>query len=50
MPHQEIVNEIFKTNYKFEDGFMTIDDSPGTGVDIDEKKLRSSLMLQRVSR
>jgi mannonate dehydratase len=37
MPHQEIVNEVFKTNYKFEDGFLTIDDSPGTGVDIDEK-------------
>jgi mannonate dehydratase len=37
MPHQEIVYEVFKTNYKFEEGFMTIGDSPGTGVDIDEK-------------
>ena len=38
MPHQEIVNEVFKTNYLFDDGFLTIDDSPGIGVDIDEKK------------
>jgi mannonate dehydratase len=37
MPHQEIVNEVFKTNYKFADGFLTIDDSPGIGVDIDEE-------------
>jgi len=37
MPHQETVNEVFKINYKFENGFMTIDDSPGLGVDIDEK-------------
>lgn len=37
MPHQEIVNEVFKTNYRFEDGFLLIDDSPGIGVDIDEK-------------
>jgi mannonate dehydratase len=37
MPHQEIVNEVFKTNYMFEDGYLTIDDSPGIGVDIDEK-------------
>lgn len=37
MPHQEIINEVFKINYTFEDGFMTIDDTPGIGVDIDEK-------------
>lgn len=37
MPHEEIVNEVFKTNYKFEDGYMYIDDTPGIGVDIDEK-------------
>ncbi len=37
MPHQEIVNEVFKTNYQFENGFLIIDDSPGIGVDIDEK-------------
>jgi mannonate dehydratase len=38
MPHQDIVHEVFKTNYQFKDGFLTIDDSPGIGVDIDEKK------------
>ncbi len=37
MPHEEIVNEVFKTNYTFEDGYMYIDDTPGIGVDIDEK-------------
>lgn len=38
MPHQDIVNEVFSTNYHFKDGNLYIDDSPGTGVDIDEKK------------
>jgi len=37
MPHQEIVSEVFKTNYTFEAGYLKIDDSPGIGVDIDEK-------------
>lgn len=37
MPHQEIVNDVFKTNYSFEDGFLSVDDAPGIGVDIDEK-------------
>jgi mannonate dehydratase len=38
MPHQEIVNEVFKVNYKFHKGFLSIDDTPGIGVDIDEEK------------
>jgi mannonate dehydratase len=38
MPHEEIVNDIFKTNYKFEDGFLSVDDTPGIGVDIDEER------------
>jgi mannonate dehydratase len=38
MPHQEIVNEVFKTNYNFDRGFLFIDDTPGIGVEIDEKK------------
>jgi mannonate dehydratase len=37
MPHQEIVNEVFRTGYRFRDGFLEIDDTPGLGVDIDEK-------------
>ena len=38
MPHQDVVNEVFKINYSFNDGYMKIDDSPGTGIDIDEKR------------
>ncbi len=55
MPHQEIVNEVFKTNYKFSEGFLSIDDSPGIGVEIDEKKaakypyMRASLPVNRKS-
>jgi mannonate dehydratase len=41
MPHHDIVNEVFKINYRLDDGFLTIDDSPGIGVDIDEKKAAS---------
>ncbi|HLN20652.1 MAG TPA: D-mannonate dehydratase ManD [Bacteroidales bacterium] len=37
MPHQAVVNEVFKTNYSFSGGFLEIDDTPGIGVDIDEK-------------
>lgn len=37
MPHEQIVNEVFRINYTFKDGFLTIDDSPGIGVDIDEE-------------
>jgi mannonate dehydratase len=32
------VNEVFKINYSFDDGYMFIDGAPGIGVDIDEKK------------
>jgi len=38
MPHQDLVHEVFKINYKFEEGFLKIDDTPGIGVDIDEEK------------
>lgn len=38
MPHEDIVNDVFSTNYSFKDGFLYIDDTPGIGVDIDEKK------------
>jgi mannonate dehydratase len=40
MPHQPVVNEIFKTNYSFEKGFLLIDDTPGLGVDLDEEKAK----------
>lgn len=38
MPHEPVVNEVFKTNYSYSGGCLYIDDTPGTGVDIDEKK------------
>ena len=38
MPHQEMVNEVFRVNYRFEKGFLKIDDTPGIGVDISEEK------------
>ena len=38
MPHQDIVHEVFSPNYRFEKGFLHIDDKPGIGVEIDEKK------------
>jgi mannonate dehydratase len=38
MPHQDLINEVFKINYYFKDGFLFINDAPGIGVDIDEKK------------
>ncbi len=37
MPHDPLVNEVFKTNYRFEAGHLTIDDTPGIGVDLDEE-------------
>jgi mannonate dehydratase len=41
MPHAETVNEVFQINYRYESGFMQIDDSPGIGVDIDEEKAKA---------
>jgi mannonate dehydratase len=40
MPHQDTVNEVFRINYRFRDGFLTLDDTPGIGVDLDEEKAR----------
>ena len=37
MPHAPLVAEVFKTGYRYENGFMVVDDTPGIGVDIDEK-------------
>ena len=37
MPHQPVVNEVFKTTYYFKKGYLYIDDSSGLGVDIDEE-------------
>ena len=32
----EIVDEVFPHHYRFEDGYLKMDDVPGLGVDIDE--------------
>jgi len=37
MPHPEVVNEVFDTNYRFDKGYLHIDDTPGIGVDISEE-------------
>jgi mannonate dehydratase len=37
MPHQPIVHDVFRVNYRLDRGYLTIDDSPGIGVDIDEQ-------------
>lgn len=53
MPHQELVHEVFKINYHFENGYLHVDDTPGIGVDIDEEKakkfpyVRASLPVNR---
>jgi mannonate dehydratase len=36
MPHAKVVAEVFKSHYRCEQGHMTVDDTPGHGVDIDE--------------
>jgi mannonate dehydratase len=40
MPHQEIVHEVFTPNYRFENGFLRIDDTPGIGVALNEEKAK----------
>jgi mannonate dehydratase len=40
MPHQDIVNEVFRINYRYQDGYLSIDDTPGIGIDLDEEKAR----------
>ena len=36
MPHNEQTNEVFPHSYRFEDGYLVMDEVPGLGVDIDE--------------
>ncbi len=40
MPHEEIVHEVFTTNYRYEKGFLHIDDTPGIGVELNEEKAK----------
>jgi mannonate dehydratase len=37
MPHADVVHEVFRVNYRFDRGYLSIDDAPGLGVDIDEQ-------------
>jgi mannonate dehydratase len=36
MPHASVVSEVFKSHYRCDNGYMTVEDYPGHGVDIDE--------------
>jgi len=38
MPHQQIVHDVFTPNYRFENGFMYVDETPGIGVELNEEK------------
>ncbi len=37
MPHSELMESVFTRSYKFDDGYFTPGETPGHGVDIDEK-------------
>ena len=41
MPHAEVTDEVFPHSYRFEDGYLVMDEVPGLGVDIDESARRS---------
>lgn len=36
MPHNELTDEVFPHNYRYESGYLVMDEVPGLGVDIDE--------------
>ncbi|HXZ10697.1 MAG TPA: D-mannonate dehydratase ManD [Paraburkholderia sp.] len=36
MPHNALTDEVFPHQYRFDKGFLVMDDAPGLGVDIDE--------------
>jgi mannonate dehydratase len=38
MPHAPLAFDVFKVNYRFHEGYCTIDATPGIGVDIDEEQ------------
>jgi mannonate dehydratase len=40
MPHAEAVSEVFKSNVRFENGLLRVDESPGIGVEIDEERAK----------
>jgi mannonate dehydratase len=50
MPHQEIVNEVFKTNYIFKEGFLEINDTPGIGSKLMKKANGISLFHGFIAR
>jgi mannonate dehydratase len=37
MPHSALTDEVFPHNYRFEDGYLVMDEVPGLGVDLDEQ-------------
>ncbi|MEY4140356.1 MAG: hypothetical protein RLZZ371_2538, partial [Pseudomonadota bacterium] len=37
MPHTPLTDEVFPHNYRYEDGYLVMDEVPGLGVDINEE-------------
>jgi mannonate dehydratase len=37
MPHADVVSEVFKSAYRYEKGYLYVDETPGLGVEIDER-------------
>ena len=49
MPHADVTDEVFPHNYRFDDGYLVMDEVPGLGVDIDEERAARVPVRARLS-